>query len=74
MIRFLSNALEGRLIGEQGDVQYDISRLRDVAIENWSQTDVDITLKMLLTYLKPNFSLKNMQANYIKHNKWKIPN
>ena len=44
-------------------MEYDISRLRDVNVEEWSKGDVEITVRMLLTYLRPHFSMKNMQTD-----------
>ena len=53
-------------------MEYDISRLRDVNVEEWSKGDVEITVRMLLTYLRPHFSMKNMQTDYLRHKKWQI--
>ncbi len=61
-------------MGEQDEVEYDISRLRDVNVEGWSKNDIEITVKMLLTYLRPHFCMKNIQTNYVRHKKWQISN
>jgi hypothetical protein len=67
MIRFLKETMDGRLVGEENSVQYDISRLKDVHVDEWTKNDVEITVKMLLTFLKPHFNMKNLKAHYFKH-------
>jgi hypothetical protein len=67
MVRFLSHVLDGRMVGEEGDVQYDVSRLRDVPVEQWEKSDVEITVKMLLTFIRPHLVMKNLQTDFIKH-------
>jgi hypothetical protein len=67
MVRFLSHVLEGQMVGEEGDVQYDLSRLRDVPVEQWEKSDVEITVKMLLTFIRPHLVMKNLQTDFVKH-------
>lgn len=59
--------MDGRLVGEENSGQYDISRLKDVHVDEWTKNDVEITVKMLLTFLKPHFNMKNLKAHYFKH-------
>lgn len=67
MIRFLNQNFDGTVIGDGNNVYYDISRLKGKDVEDWMESDIQITVKMLLTFLKPHFNMKNMKAEYFKY-------
>ena len=66
MVRFLAQVFEGQIVGEEGKMPYDVSRLREVPVEQWANSDVEITVRMLLTFIKPHLVMKNMQTDFIK--------
>lgn len=70
MIRFLSSILEGKVIGEENSVEYDISRLKNIHVNDWTKSDVEITVKMLLTFIQPYFTMKHMKTHFLKSKQW----